>query len=71
MMEKTMLTVTGMTCGHCVQRVTDALEGTAGVEKAKVNLKKEQAKIKFEPSKVTVEQLVAVIKDTGYEAKPE
>ncbi|MGY3779594.1 heavy-metal-associated domain-containing protein [Isobaculum melis] len=70
-MEKTMVKVTGMSCEHCVKRVTDALEGTAGVAKAKVNLKKEQAKIKFEPAEVTVEQLVAVIKETGYEAQPE
>jgi copper chaperone CopZ len=32
------LKITGMTCAHCVQAVTKALDGVADVEKAEVKL---------------------------------
>jgi copper chaperone len=31
-------TVTGMTCGHCVQAVTDEVSAIGGVEKVEVDL---------------------------------
>ena len=34
------LKVDGMTCGHCVQHVTEALEKAPGVKKAEVSLEK-------------------------------
>jgi copper chaperone CopZ len=39
-MKKTILTIKGMSCAHCVNKVESALEGLNGVESAKVNLKK-------------------------------
>ncbi|HLR54865.1 MAG TPA: cation transporter, partial [Pseudogracilibacillus sp.] len=47
-MTKINLKVNGMSCAHCVSKVEKALQGLQGVEKAKVNLKKETAKVKYD-----------------------
>src|SRR5262245_21832186 len=45
--EETTFDVTGMTCASCVRRVERALEKTAGVEAASVNLATEQATVRY------------------------
>ena len=37
-MAQTQLTVSGMTCDHCVRHVTDAISKVAGVHSVTVNL---------------------------------
>jgi copper chaperone CopZ len=37
-MIQTQLTVSGMTCDHCVRHVTDAISKVAGVNSVSVNL---------------------------------
>ena len=65
------LTVRGMTCGHCEMRVTKALTGVDGVQKAEVDRQKEQAIVtvdaKTEPA---LESLVAAVEAAGYQAEP-
>jgi copper ion binding protein len=63
---KTLLTVEGMTCDHCVKHVTEALENIAGVKSAKVNLKKKSAEVKHE-DQVTLEAMKAAVTEAGYE----
>ena len=41
----TTLTVTGMTCEHCEQRVADALAGVDGVEDATADREAERATV--------------------------
>ena len=65
-MAKATLKINGMSCEHCVKAVTDALMGADGVSKAKVNLKKAEAKVKFDDAKVSAEQLGQAITDAGY-----
>ena len=69
-MEKVNLKVTGMSCAHCVNKVETALQGLQGVEKAKVNLKKETAKVKYDKTVQTLDKLTAAVKEAGYEAEP-
>ncbi|WP_088051915.1 copper chaperone CopZ [Virgibacillus dakarensis] len=69
-MIKTTLKITGMSCAHCVKKIETALLGLQGVEKAKVNLKKEIAKVKYDESIQKLENLTAAVKEAGYEAKP-
>jgi copper ion binding protein len=64
---KTKLTVKGMSCEHCVQHVTEALEGVAGVKSAKVSLKKGTADVKCDDS-VSIDALTAAVSAAGYEA---
>lgn len=68
-MTKTTLKITGMSCAHCVNKVEKALLGLQGVEKAKVNLKKETAKVKYDETVQTLDKLMAVVKEVGYEAE--
>src|SRR6266550_3729959 len=60
--------VTGMTCAACQARVQRALASSPGVEEASVNLLLHNATVEFDPSATSPEQLVAAIRDTGYDA---
>lgn len=45
---KKIVTIEGMSCGHCVMRVKKALEGVPGVTKAEVDLLKGEAIVEGE-----------------------
>lgn len=66
---KKEFSVTGMTCNHCVASVEKGLNGLAGVEKVKVNLKKGKATVKYDETNVSSDQIVNKIKEVGYEAE--
>src|SRR5689334_15065516 len=61
--------VHGMTCAACQARVQRALASAPGVEEASVNLLLHNATVEFDPSATSPEQLVAAIRDTGYDAE--
>ena len=63
------LEVTGMTCGHCVAKVEQALNGVDGVWGAIVDLDGGAAEVDFDDSRVQLESLVEAVKAAGYEAK--
>ncbi|MGH7630885.1 MAG: heavy metal translocating P-type ATPase [Gemmatimonadales bacterium] len=63
------ITVSGMTCAACSGRVQRSLEKTPGVRDASVNLMTGTATVAFDPSTVTPEGLVEVIRGTGYGAE--
>ncbi|MCB4824853.1 heavy metal translocating P-type ATPase [Roseicella aerolata] len=62
--------IEGMSCASCVGRVERALRRVPGVMEAEVNLATERARVTAARSAVTIQQLVAAIQDTGYEASP-
>ncbi|MBU5467076.1 copper chaperone CopZ [Virgibacillus sp. MSJ-26] len=68
-MKKITLKITGMSCAHCVGKVEKALQDLQGVVKAKVNLKKEIAKVKYDESVQTIDNLTAAVKDAGYDVE--
>jgi copper chaperone len=69
--ERIVLTVRGMTCGHCEMRVTKALTGVDGVRKAEVSREREQAVVTVDPKAgVALESLVAAVEAAGYQAEP-
>ncbi len=61
------LPISGMTCASCVMHVEGGLSGVQGVEKASVNLANERATVQFDPDKTTVDQMVAAVRDVGYD----
>ena len=64
------LDIGGMTCASCVGRVEKALDKMPGVEAASVNLATEQAKVRLKAdSGLNVDDLIATVQKTGYEAK--
>jgi Cu+-exporting ATPase len=64
-----ILTVTGMTCAACSNRVERALNKTPGVTQAAVNLAAERATIHFDPVVAGPNALIAAVEKAGYEAE--
>src|SRR2546430_16701280 len=62
------LRVSGMTCEHCQAKVAKALQKTAGVYSAIVDLRAGEAEIDFNDDAVTTEQLVTAVELAGYGA---
>jgi copper chaperone len=67
-MPKTTLNVKGMTCGHCVGAVTRALEETAGVRSARVDLEAGKAVVDYDDALADPRELATVVAQAGYEA---
>ncbi|HLO36808.1 MAG TPA: heavy metal translocating P-type ATPase, partial [Candidatus Deferrimicrobium sp.] len=63
--------VEGMTCASCVNRISRFLGKVEGVEEAHVNLASESATVRFDPVRVTVDDLVAAVDAAGYVARVE
>lgn len=67
-MEKLILKVEGMACGHCEISVQDAVRKLPGIKKAKASKRKKEAIVEYDPALVTPEQIIKAINDTGYRA---
>lgn len=70
-MAKMKLKIQGMSCQHCVKTVTDALTGLDGVQSAKVNLRKNEASVNFDPSRITSDNLTKTVTEVGFEVVEE
>ena len=66
-MNKKILSVTGMSCDHCVKHVKSALEGIDGVADADVSLDAEKATVTVAES-VSDITLTEAVKAAGYDA---
>ncbi|MGH7664003.1 MAG: heavy-metal-associated domain-containing protein [Gemmatimonadaceae bacterium] len=63
------LRVEGMTCGGCAIAARKVLRQLVGVKNAEVSYETRRAVVTYDPEKVTVEQMVAVLKKKlGYVA---
>ena len=68
MAKRITIPVTGMHCSACQSRVQSALQKTAGVSDATVNLMLHNATVSYDETQVAPAQLVETIKSTGYDA---
>lgn len=68
--KQSMIPVYGMTCEHCVRRVTQALENLPGVENVRVSLAEGEAIFTHDPARVGVEEVKRVIEEAGYSIEP-
>jgi copper chaperone CopZ len=69
-MTKTLrLVIDGMTCGHCVTAVSDALTKLPSVQVQDVTIG--SADVAFDPDQVSVAQLLDGVNDEGYMASAE
>lgn len=64
-MTQVKLDIAGMSCGHCVMAVKDALAGVEGVKIENVSIGKASVSV---PENVTVGALIDAVADAGYEA---
>src|SRR5690606_17151282 len=60
------ISITGMTCAACANRVERGLKKMDGVENATVNLALEKSTITFNPDEVNVQDFEKKIEDLGY-----
>jgi copper chaperone len=63
---KTQLIIEGMSCGHCVRSVQEALENVEGVTSADVSLGRNCAEVEHDAD---VAALVRAVEEEGYKAK--
>lgn len=68
-METRELTISGMSCGHCIAAVRTALAELPGVDVESVAVGK--AVVNIEPGAVTDGALVDAVQDAGYSASVE
>ena len=60
--------VSGMTCGSCVNRITRALKRLDGVDRVRVDLVRELATVRHDPSVSDHAALALAVEAAGYEA---
>lgn len=65
-MQTELLKVTGMTCGGCTSKVTNALKAVSGVSDVNVSLSAGEATVQYDERLTSPEQLKAAVKDAGY-----
>lgn len=64
---KKMISIEGMTCGHCVGHVADTLNKVEGVMSVSVDLAGKKADVDADES-VSDDTLKAAVKEAGYTA---
>ncbi|WP_152395351.1 heavy metal translocating P-type ATPase [Paenibacillus guangzhouensis] len=60
------LSITGMTCAACANRIEKGLNKLEGVTNANVNFALEKASLTYDPSKLDVDRMEETIKKLGY-----
>jgi len=64
------LEIEGMSCGHCVGRVEEALNAGSGIVEATVDLSTNSAQVRFTASATSAADIAAIVTEAGYDAKP-
>lgn len=65
-MNEIILSVTGMTCGGCVNSVQKVLAALPGVHSVEVTLTPGQARVLVDPARVDRAALVQAVIDAGF-----
>ena len=65
-MQTELLKVTGMTCGGCTTKITKALKAIPGVGDVEVSFAAGEAKVHYDDSIASIDQLKVAIKGAGY-----
>ena len=68
--EEVSLCIDGLRCASCVWLVENVLERTEGVQEAHVSYASGRAKIAWDPTKTSIEQVGARIAALGYQPRP-
>lgn len=66
--QKSEFDITGMTCAACSTRIEKGLNKMQGISQANVNLALEKATIEFNPSEVSIADIIAKVEKLGYGA---
>jgi len=60
------LSISGMSCSHCLDAVRRALSGAPGVVVESVGIGR--AEVQYDPAVTTPDQIAAAVTNAGYEA---
>ncbi len=66
-----ILSIEGMTCINCQNRIEGRLKNTKGISFARVSFQESKAEITFDKSLISHEKIVLIIRELGYDAKDE
>lgn len=66
-MKQQLIQVNGMSCDHCVQTITKAVEEISGVARVQVNLEKKTVTVDFEENQADLKIISAKIDEAGFE----
>ena len=68
-MKETNLKIEGMHCTGCSTRLEKVLNNLEGVETAKVSLEEKKATIKYDETKINIENIKESIEDAGFKGE--
>ena len=66
-MEQETIKVEGMTCQHCVEIITDALNNINGLNSVNVDLVKKEVSVKFNKNETKLQKIFDKIIEVGFE----
>ena len=65
-----VLAIDGMHCASCGLLVDETLEDLDGVTRSTTDTRRGHARVEFDPSIVTLDEITSAISDLGYRATP-
>ncbi len=68
-MQVIVIKVGGMSCQGCVRNISGVLEALPGVGSVEVSLEAGQARVGFDPEKISAAALRSAIEDAGFDAE--
>lgn len=69
-MVKKKFKITDMHCTSCAMNIDFDLEDVGGVKSVKTSYASSECEVEFEEETVSVERIIATVKNTGYKAVP-
>lgn len=66
-MEKVILNVSGMSCGHCVSSIESAVGKLDGINSVTVQLSEGKVEVSFDSSITSLESIINEIEEQGYD----
>ena len=67
-MKEVILTIEGMHCEGCSNRLTNVLENLDGVNSVNISLEDKRAELEIDENEISIEEIKDEIIDAGFEA---
>ena len=64
--QETVLSVPDISCQHCVNAINGALKELPGIETVDTDIPTKTVHLRYEPAKISLEQVEAALDDVGY-----
>lgn len=64
---KNVIKVDGMSCGHCVKRVTNTINELDGISSVDVSLSEKTVTVEYDDTKASLKDIEEAINEAGYD----